>query len=337
MAAPLIGIMGAGSVGCFIGGKLLAGGAAVRFVGRMGEELATHGLHLTEVGGDPTSLPPRALAYDADPGVLADCDVVLLTVKSTDTAAACAAMAPHLRADAVVVSFQNGVRNPAIIAQALPDHRVVPGMVPFNILRLGQGRFHRGTSGALELEASDGAQQALVDALTRGGLPPLVRDDLGPVQWTKLVINLGNAVNALSGVPLRDQLRDRTYRRVMALVLTEGLATLRAAGIRPVRIGKLVPALAPVVMGLPDWLFLRVAAAMVDVDPTARSSMWEDLQRGRRTEIDFLNGEIVRLAAQHGVPTPANTRICALVADAEAAGQGSPNLAADRLLALLTA
>jgi 2-dehydropantoate 2-reductase len=97
----------------------------------------------------------------------------------------------------------------------------------------------------------------------------------------------------------------------------------------------MVPALAPFVLSLPNWAFLRVAAAMVKVDPKARSSMLDDLERGRPTEIDYLNGEIVTLADRRHVPVPVNRRIIDLVKKATAAGPGSPRIPSAELLALL--
>jgi len=85
------------------------------------------------------------------------------------------------------------------------------------------------------------------------------------------------------------------------------------------------------VLALPDWLFFRVAAAMLRIDPEARSSMWEDLERGRTTEVDFINGEVVRLAREVGVEAPYNARAVDLVREAEARGAGSPGLDADAL------
>ena len=117
----------------------------------------------------------------------------------------------------------------------------------------------------------------------------------------------------------------------MASVIREGLACLRAAGIKPVRIGKLIPSVAPRVLSLPNWLFLRVASAMVKVDPDARSSMWEDLERRRVTEVDYLNGELIKLGEKFGVATPVNRRLVELIRAAEAAGQGSPGLSAAQL------
>jgi 2-dehydropantoate 2-reductase len=257
---------------------------------------------------------------------------VLVTVKGGDTAAAGAALAPILRPDAVVVSFQNGVRNPDILRAALPDHRVLAGMVQFNVLRGDDGRFHQGTSGGLALERSaDGAADSLARTLEAAGLPTRVEADIRGVLWGKLLVNLNNAVNALADVPIRRMLAERDYRRVMAAALREGVDAVTAAGIRP-RLDPPVPARwIPTLLALPDALFKIAARPMIRVDPEARSSMWDDLARGRTTEIDALNGEIVRLAAEQGRTAPVNAAIVALVKQAE--GRGSPGIAAADLRA----
>jgi 2-dehydropantoate 2-reductase len=326
-----IGVFGAGSIGCYLGGRLLAAGADVVLVGRLGDELAAHGLTLVDVDGTRTVLPAARLAHAADAAALADREIVLVTVKSTDTAAAGAVLAGVLAPGATVVSFQNGVSNPDLLRAALGTRRVVAGMVPWNVVRLGAGGFQQTTTGPVGIER--GAGEAFLAALRRTRLPLDVRDDLRGVQWTKLLLNLNNSVNALAGVPLRQELAQRDYRRVFAAAFAEGLACLRAAGLRPVRVGRMLPALAPAILQLPDALFFRLAAALVKIDPAARSSMLDDLDRKKATEVDFLNGEIVRLGERHGVATPVNRRIVALVHAAEAAGTGSPGFTARNLLA----
>jgi 2-dehydropantoate 2-reductase len=207
------------------------------------------------------------------------------------------------------------------------------------VARTGPGAFHNGTSGPLGLETGGGHGRAeeIAAALRRAGFEVELYPTLERLQWTKLLVNLNNAVNALAGLPLREQLQDRAYRRVMAACVREGLAAMRAAGLRPVRIGRMIPALAPFVLSLPNALFLRVAAAMVKVDPTARSSMLDDLERGRTTEVEYLNGEVIRLGERHALPTPANRKVRELVQAAEAARAGSPRIPSDRLMALVSA
>jgi 2-dehydropantoate 2-reductase len=133
-------------------------------------------------------------------------------------------------------------------------------------------------------------------------------------------------LNALSGLPLATQLSSRSWRRLLARQVTEALAVLKAAGIRPARIEGVAPATIPHILRLPDWLFRRVAARLLAVDPEARLSMWEDLERRRPTEIDYLQGAVLALARKHRVPAPTTEGIVRLVQEAEAARAGSPGL-----------
>jgi len=208
-------------------------------------------------------------------------------------------------------------------------------MVPFNVLREDGGRFHLGTSGPLALERAGGAEARLVGALRGAEFGVELHEDLASVLWSKLLFNLNNSVNALAGIPLRDELSNPAYRRVVAASMREALRCMRAARIRPARVGKMIPFLAPYLLSLPNALFFRVAGTMVKIDPAARSSMWEDLERRRPTEIDYLNGEIIRLGERHGVPVPVNRRIRELVRAAEEAKRGSPRLPPDALLSSL--
>jgi 2-dehydropantoate 2-reductase len=181
-------------------------------------------------------------------------------------------------------------------------------MVPFNVAELAPGHLHRGTSG--ELAADDHpALAAWRPLFAAAGLPLTLHADLQPVQWAKLLLNLNNPVNALSGLPLRAQLLDRDCRIVTAALQEEALRVLRAARIAPARITPVPPRLMPTVLRLPTPLFRLIAAASLRIDERARSSMADDLARGRPTEIDALCGEIVRLAQAHGGDAPLNRRM----------------------------
>jgi 2-dehydropantoate 2-reductase len=136
--------------------------------------------------------------------------------------------------------------------------------------------------------------------------------------WGKLLINLNNAVNALSGKTLRDELRRRDYRRVFAASIREGLDLLERAGIEPVSAGPISLQRLPRVIDTPDWLFNNVIVKRWKIDAKARSSMADDLAAGRKTEIDYLNGELVRLADRLQRAAPVNRAIVDLVHKAEA-------------------
>lgn len=327
-----IGVFGAGSIGCLIGGRLAHAGADVVLLGRpvLADAVNATGLHISDYTGADLHLPAGQIDVVTEPAGLAGCDIVLVTTKSRDTAAAGDALAGVIDAQCLVVSLQNGVRNPDILRAALPDNVVLAGMVPFNVRWAHDASFHQGTSGYLEIERHHRAS-GLIDLFGKVGVAARTSDAITAVQWGKLVINLNNAVNALSGLPLKTQLAQRAYRRVMVALQREALTVLRAAEVPIKSSGGLPVPLVPWLLSSPDWLFRRLLPAVVKVDDEARSSMWEDLNRGRPTEVDFLNGEIVRLAEQIGSTAPANAAIAALVHEAEGA-DAPPAMTADALL-----
>jgi 2-dehydropantoate 2-reductase len=151
------------------------------------------------------------------------------------------------------------------------------------------------------------------------------------VQWGKLLVNLNNALNALAGLPLRRQLAQRTWRRLFADQMAEGLAALRADGIEPVSSTPVPASWTPHLLRLPDGIFNVVLGRTMKIDPEARSSMWEDLQRGRATEIDYLQGVITEIADRHGLQVPLSRRIVALIKSAEKNAKGSPGLTPEQI------
>lgn len=317
-----IAIFGAGSIGCFLGGCLAAAGAKVTLIGRprILKEISEHTLKVTDYLGRDQKISADSLHLDTAPTAAAEADIVLLTVKSAATAESSEALAKVLRPDVPVISFQNGVGNVRVMQQHLPNNPAIPGMVPFNVLAMGQGRFHQGTEGRLVVQ--NHVLPADTDVLfERAGLPLHRPDDIAPIQWGKLLINLNNSVNALSGVPLKEELSQRGYRLCLAGAMREGLKLMKAAGIQPAKATNLPPTWLPTLMSVPDWIFVRLASKMLAIDPKARSSMWEDLEAGRRTEIDWINGELVKLAQSLSQDAPINTRLIELIRKAEKGGK----------------
>lgn len=308
-----IGIFGAGSIGCHVGGLLAAAGKNPVLVGRgsMAARLAG-GIELTSHDGTRKTAPAGSFVFSPDPQALAQCDCVFVCVKSTGTHEAAQTLKRIVKPECTLVSLQNGIANAQLLRDALPGHRVLAGMVGFNIAQIGDNRFHCGTEGEIVLEDGNGAL-AIAAQLLDAAVPVMVRRDIEAVQWGKLLLNLNNAVNALSGLPLKRQLSGHAWRKLLALSVREAIKVLRAAGIRPAKLGKVSPRLIPAILQLPDWLFSRVAASMLKIDDEARSSMAEDLEKGRPPEIEFLNGEIVALGKRHGVATPVNAEIIAAV------------------------
>ncbi len=335
---PHIVIYGAGSIGCYLGGCLIAAKQNVTLIGRprIQQQINQYGLLITDYTGRDHKISSTNIDYQLTHDVLSTADYILVTVKSGDTLTAAKAISASAPKHAVVISFQNGIGNAQALREQLTGYTVLAGMVPFNVFNKGNGHFHCGTEGHLAIEDPLSLAQSLTEACLTAQLPIDRYNDLSGIQWSKLIMNLNNAVNALSGIALLDQLSDPIYRQVMAKIIKEALLVLKKADIKLVRTGKVIPALLPLILSLPTWAFTRVASAMLKMDPTARSSMYEDLELKRHTEIDYLNGEIVRLAQELDIDVPANVAVVKLIKQAEEKKEGSPMISAQTLYSKIT-
>ncbi|RWQ34550.1 MAG: 2-dehydropantoate 2-reductase [Mesorhizobium sp.] len=330
-------IAGAGSIGCYAGGCLALAGRRVILLARprIEEALRKDGLRATELDGRDRSIKPDGLSATADPAAaLRGAEIILVTVKSGATEDMAALIAGHARPDAVVVSLQNGVDNADRLRARLTGRPVLAGMVPFNVVQSPDGelplRVHRASEGKVMIEEGIAGLDELLDV---DGFAVAAHGDMTAVLWGKLLLNLNNALVALCGLPLATQLADRRWRLILAGQIDEALAAMRASSIEPARIAGLRPALLPKLLRLPDGLFKVLARRMLAIDPEARSSMWDDLQRGRPTEIDELQGAILRLADREGTPAPLIKRVTALVRKAEQENHGSPGLTPEAISA----
>ena len=328
-----IAIFGAGSIGCYVGGFLASQDQSIILIGR--ERLASvvknNGLMLTQSSSDPVIVKP--VAYETDLAHLSSADLIILTVKSQDTEIASQQIAEHISKQAVIVSLQNGVSNVDCIKSVLPDHKVFGAMVPYNVMNMGEGRFHRGTGGDMVFEKGP-ETVALVDRLVAAGLDAKVTTEIAGVQWSKLLINLNNALNLLSDEPLVTELGQRAYRSIWSDMIEEGLLVLEAAGIEPKVISGPDPLKLRKLIKLPNFIYQPIVKRITHIDPEARSSMWEDLQYDRSPEIDYLQGEISRLGREYEIKTPVCDRVLELVKRAFAERK-SPALTGKQLRALL--
>ena len=234
----------------------------------------------------------------------------------------------------MILCCQNGLGSERPVREAFPGHTVLRGMVAFNVAELAAGHLHRGSGGTLTLE-SHPALRDFPGRLSTPLLPFSLSDDIEAVLWAKLQLNLVNAINALSDVPVRAMLERRDYRLAFAACMRELLAVTEALGLSLPRLTALPATWLPAMLSLPDPLFRLLARPMLEVDPTVRTSMWWGLSRNRTTEIHHLNGAIVRHGGRLGVPTPVNERVVALVRSASEDGSGSPGLGPEEMLGAL--
>jgi 2-dehydropantoate 2-reductase len=316
-------IVGSGAIGSYIGGRLAAAGESVRLVCRSYQlqAMLDKGLRVTDLDGFAADVPSNQLHLALDfQTAYADLSseekndaVVLLCVKGGATSAAAAEIAACAEHGTIVISLQNGVENVARIAAAAPKLETLAGMVPYNVVMKSDAHVHRATAGKLQLQTNE-KSAAIAARFQAAGIKISVANDMKSVQWGKLLLNLNNPINALSNVPLLDELLDRNFRVVLSMLQREALSAMAYAGIVPAQLAAASPKAMTHILRLPNFIFTRLAPKMLRMDPAARSSMWDDVQRGRVTEVDDLCGAVVRLAAKHGKTAPANAKMCGLVA-----------------------
>lgn len=287
-----IAVMGAGAVGCYYGGLLARSGHAVTLIGRPVhvEAIQRNGLRLQTADTD-LHVP---LTASTEPNAVRDAEMVLCCVKTADTAAAAAAMVPFLSPDAVIVSLQNGIENRELLRATLP-HEVIPAAVYVATAMAGDGHVRHHGGGQLVIGQSPHSD-AVTAAFAGAGVPVEISGNIEGVLWTKLIVNCAyNALSAITALPYGQLVRHDGIEQVLRDVVDECLAVATKAGIVPV--GDVREGVA------------RIPRIMAE----QTSSTAQDLQRGRRSEIDYLNGCIVRKGEALGVPTPANRLLQTLV------------------------
>ncbi|MED7789592.1 2-dehydropantoate 2-reductase [Francisella sp. 19X1-34] len=336
--SKVIVIFGAGSIGCYIGGKLLSSGYNVTFIGRprVKENIERNGLKITNLKKSNTYIDKDSIRVEVEPEkILKKAHIIFITVKSKDTFEVAKSINDYASSGALIISLQNGINNIKLLKENILDKTILTGIVSFNIVHQQNGHYHCGTEGTIILEALKNHSEQVVEILSSSSFDIVVTNEIVPIMWGKLIINLNNSINALSGVPLLEELHNKTYRKILAMSMKEALKILRIANIKPKNVGKIMIPIIPYILLLPNFLFKRVAKAMLKIDSKAGSSMLEDLQKGRITEIDYLNGEIIKLGKKYNFSTPINEKILALIMKAEKKANGSPSISATELLCLV--
>ncbi len=291
-----VAVIGAGAVGCYYGGLLLKAGHDVTFIGRPPhvDAINAHGL-LLDMQGFRGHLPAKA-ATDAT--ALASPELVLVCVKSADTEAAGRSLAGHLGPDTSILSLQNGVDNAQRLRE-VTGHPVIATVVYVGSEMAGPGHVRHHGGGDLVIGASP-ASEALAQTLSAAGIQTTIAGDIETTQWTKLIINCAfNALSAVAGIAYGPMMQVEGAGDVIASAVQEAADVARACGV-----------------AMPDDLvaqILKIPAAM----PNQMSSTAQDLLRGKPSEIDFLNGYVVRKGAELGIATPTNQALQVMVKLAE--------------------
>jgi 2-dehydropantoate 2-reductase len=253
-------------------------------------------------------------------------ELAFLTVKTQDALAAVQANIAYL-AGVPLVTFQNGVRSDALVATVLPAQQLVSAVVNIHANYLTPGSVTLLYPGPLVIGRPFGPNDAQVEAIAavlRAAVPTTLSQNILGVHWLKLIVNLNNAFPALTNATFQQIYADPELRLFAVRVMLEGLRVAKQAGIRL----ESLPDTPAALVRLIEWLPLRLAAMVLAAKARRMETRWpllgstlQSLQRGRPTEIDYLNGEVVRLGAELGVATPLNAVMVEMVHEVERTGQ----------------
>ncbi|KQP23613.1 2-dehydropantoate 2-reductase [Pseudorhodoferax sp. Leaf267] len=287
-----VAVVGAGAVGCYYGGMLARAGHAVVLIGRPThvQAIAANGLRVQTQAFDEQV----GLQASTDLAAVAGADLVLFSVKSPDTEPTGRALAAHLSPQALVLTLQNGVDNAERLRTVLPNE-VAAAVVYVATEMAGPGHVRHHGRGELVIEPGPRAE-SLARLLHEAGVPTEVSPDVRGALWAKLVLNCAyNAISAITQLPYGRMVEGAGVPRLMGDLVAECLAVVQAEGVQ-----------------LPGDIHTAVER-LAGTMPAQSSSTAQDLARGKPTEIDHLNGFIVRRGEALGIATPVNRAMWALV------------------------
>jgi 2-dehydropantoate 2-reductase len=296
---PRIGIVGPGAMGCLLGGLLALSGVEVWMLCRRPEQadrIARQGLVVEEVGSERRA----AVQATADPRQAAPLDLLIVMVKAYATEEAARAACPALGRSSWVLTLQNGLGNAEALVRVLGSDRVLAGVSSQGATLLAPGRVHHAGFGPTTVtDLRGGATERarwVASLLSRASVPTEVAPDLAPILWSKLVANTAiNPLTALTGRRNGELLEGPVAQLLEGLAL-ETATVARAAGVT-----------------LPFEDPAEHVRAIARATSANRSSMLQDVEAGRQTEIGALNEAVVAAGRRLGLPTPLNAAVSTLI------------------------
>ena len=314
LASPFvrIAILGTGAVGGYFGARLAAAGADVVFIARGAQLRALHttGLTIESPLGD-LQLPPLGDTNATDdPATVGAVDVVFFAVKLYDSAAACAMLPPLLGPDTVVIPFQNGVESVERLGRAVSPSHVAGGTTHFVATIAEPGRIRHTALDLLIFGELDGTRtprlERLYELCRAAGVHATLSEQIETEIWLKFVrLTAVSGMTTVTRSPLGVVRDDPDLFTMLQAAIMEGMALAHATGIR-----------------FTPGALHTMLAELQNMPPQTKSSMLQDLERGRPLELPWLSGAVVRLGEERGVSTPIHRFITTVLTPF---AKGSPN------------
>jgi len=294
-----IGIAGAGAVGCHYGSLLQQAGYDVRFLARGAHLNAMRDSGLTHISGDEQYI--LDVSADGNPSILEGCSIVILTCKMTDIGKMLESIAPYINESTLLVTLQNGVEAPDMAAARFTEHATAAGTAFIGARIEKPGVVIHSAAGGVRLGlwrhgSGEAHFQALVRAFMKAGVPIREEADVRLMLWRKLLWNCGfNAITAITHCFARNIAANEETLAMVRGAMEEAVAVARAEGIK---------------IGEED--IRKHIHVTLEMGPV-KTSMWQDIDRGKQTEVDYINGFVVRKAKTAGMDVPVNRMLVTLV------------------------
>ena len=317
-----IAVIGAGAIGSLVAGYLAKAKEDILLVGRSSQVqvLNTNGLRIQGVRGSECIRLRSALQIDQQ------CDLAIFTVKTQDLENAVKENQSFLDQKTLVMTTQNGVQADRILSRHLQQDQMISSIVMFGATYIRPGEVVFNFEGDWIVgrpQAANDARLESVAEVLKKAFPVVVSEDITGMKWLKLFVNFNNCLPALVGTTMQETFADLDFCRLSVMLLKEGLDIVQKAGIRMVSLPQF-----PVerILGL-SAMPLDQAAGILQQTLTKLSreplygSILQSIIRRKPSEIDYINGEVVRLAQQNNTPVPLNRRVVELVHQVERSGK----------------
>jgi 2-dehydropantoate 2-reductase len=319
-----ISVIGAGAIGSVIGGLLSKAGEDVTLIGRKHhvDAINQNGLILDAESSKMVIQAKAAENLDFKP------DLALLTVKAQDVVSSVRKVQPFL-SSTLVVTMQNGVRSDDQVEGLLGKENIISSVVTFNGQFLEPGKasysipFSKTALLIGEPFGNKGSRLQTLSALLNKAIGTDISEDIRAAHWTKLIWNLQTSVPAITGLSYQDSYQYPEVRELAISLLKEGLKVIKAAGIKTANVSGFpmepIETIARESLPMASTMLKKIGESLGRV-PVLGSTL-QSIKRGTSTEVDYLNGEIVNLGKNMGIPTPINSLIVGLVHEVESTGK----------------
>ncbi len=308
-------VIGLGAVGSIIAGLLSKNNENVILIGKKTqiEQIKKNGL---KISTNQSETIIENLNLSSKFASVEKVDILFVCVKSQDTKKLFLELKEFLKEETVIVSLQNGVRNAEIINKIVKN-KVLSSVVLFNAVYKKPGNVDLSIRGGILLE-DDKKYSKIIDELFKNtDVKITLVENIKSYQWSKLILNLQIAVTALTGQTIKESIINKDSRKILAETMSEGVKIVDKSGVKLEKLPGLDPKKMIKRLNMLNSIFLRIGSKFLGVSKNARNSMWQSLARNKKTEIDFINGEIVKLAERNNLEAPINEKLVKYVKQAE--------------------